>query len=136
MPSLTGDSGAMAAEDVCNLHFRFFFRRAEQQSLPNTSSELAIYEVAFCSLRFGSALANGPLDAFPQFYAPIRHADLLATDISEELCIKYIDRFLMFYIATAERLQRTSAWMEKLEGGACRSLDQMPRLTLTQPDRT
>ena len=46
-----------------------------------------------------------------------RHADLLATDISAELCIKYIDRFLMFYIATAERLQRTSAWMEKLEGG-------------------
>lgn len=46
-----------------------------------------------------------------------RHADLLATDISEELCIKYIDRFLMFYIATADRLQRTSTWMDKLEGG-------------------
>eukprot|EP00752_Nemacystus_decipiens_P006641 g5971.t1 len=49
--------------------------------------------------------------------AVARHADLLATDISAELCIKYIDRFLMFYIATADRLQRTSAWMEKLEGG-------------------
>lgn len=48
-----------------------------------------------------------------------RHADLLATDISAELCIKYIDRFLMFYIATADRLQRTAAWMEKLEGGGC-----------------
>lgn len=48
---------------------------------------------------------------------PHRHADLLAADISAELCLTYIDRFLMFYVATAERLQRTSAWMEKLEGG-------------------
>lgn len=44
---------------------------------------------------------------------------MIATDISAELCIKYIDRFLMFYIATADRLQRTAAWMEKLEGGGC-----------------
>ncbi|CAM9398686.1 unnamed protein product [Pylaiella littoralis] len=49
--------------------------------------------------------------------AVARHADLLATDISAELCMTYIDRFLMFYIATADRLQRTSAWMEKLDGG-------------------
>jgi len=46
-----------------------------------------------------------------------RHADLLATDIDEETVIKYIDRFLMFYIATADRLTRTSVWLEKLEGG-------------------
>lgn len=46
-----------------------------------------------------------------------RHADLLASDISEDQCIKYIDRFLMFYIATADRLQRTSTWLDKLEGG-------------------
>lgn len=82
--------------------------------------------MASCCPRFGSALANGPLDALPPcttyIYPPTRHADLLATDISEELCIKYIDRFLMFYIATADRLQRTSAWMEKLEGGACCSV--------------
>ncbi|CAM9706285.1 unnamed protein product [Ascophyllum nodosum] len=49
--------------------------------------------------------------------AVARHADLLATDLSEELCIKYIDRFLMFYVATADRLQRTAPWLDKLEGG-------------------
>lgn len=48
-----------------------------------------------------------------------RHADLLAADISEDLAIKYIDRFLMFYVATADRLQRTAPWLEKLEGGEC-----------------
>ncbi len=46
-----------------------------------------------------------------------RHADLLAADIDEETCIKYIDRFLMYYIQTADRLTRTSVWLEKLEGG-------------------
>jgi nitrite reductase (NADH) large subunit len=46
-----------------------------------------------------------------------RHADLLAADIDEETVLRYIDRFLMFYIATADRLTRTSTWIEKLEGG-------------------
>lgn len=46
-----------------------------------------------------------------------RHADLLATDLDKETLIKYIDRFLMFYIKTADRLQRTSTWMTNLEGG-------------------
>jgi nitrite reductase (NADH) large subunit len=46
-----------------------------------------------------------------------RHADLLAGDLDSETCIKYLDRFLMFYIATADRLTRTSVWLEKLEGG-------------------
>jgi nitrite reductase (NADH) large subunit len=46
-----------------------------------------------------------------------RHADLLAADLDEETLIKYIDRFLMYYIKTAERLERTSTWMTKLEGG-------------------
>ncbi|MEO8177746.1 MAG: nitrite reductase large subunit NirB [Deltaproteobacteria bacterium] len=46
-----------------------------------------------------------------------RHADLLAEDIDEETVIRYIDRFLMFYIATADRLTRTSIWIERLEGG-------------------
>src|SRR5690606_26663427 len=31
--------------------------------------------------------------------------------------IRYIDRFLMFYVRTADRLQRTSTWRENLEGG-------------------
>ena len=46
-----------------------------------------------------------------------RHADLFATDLDDDTLIKYIDRFLMFYIRTGERLQRTSVWMENLEGG-------------------
>ncbi|MBN7796733.1 nitrite reductase large subunit NirB [Parahaliea mediterranea] len=46
-----------------------------------------------------------------------RHADLFATDLDDETLIRYIDRFLMFYIRTADRLQRTSVWMDNLEGG-------------------
>ncbi|MGP0069558.1 MAG: nitrite reductase large subunit NirB, partial [Isosphaeraceae bacterium] len=46
-----------------------------------------------------------------------RHADLLAADLDEETALKYIDRFLMYYIQTADRLTRTSAWLEKMEGG-------------------
>ena len=46
-----------------------------------------------------------------------RHADLFATDLDDETLIKYIDRFLMFYIRTADRLQRTARWLEDLEGG-------------------
>ena len=46
-----------------------------------------------------------------------RHADLFATDLDKETLIKYIDRFLMFYVRTADRLQRTSTWMNNMEGG-------------------
>jgi nitrite reductase (NADH) large subunit len=46
-----------------------------------------------------------------------RHADLLATDLDDRTLIKYIDRFLMLYIRTGDRLQRTSVWLENLEGG-------------------
>src|SRR5690606_5820734 len=46
-----------------------------------------------------------------------RHADLLASDLTTEELIRTIDRFLMFYIRTADRLQRTSSWIESLDGG-------------------
>lgn len=46
-----------------------------------------------------------------------RHADLLAADLDEATLIKYIDRFMMFYIRTADKLQRTSVWLENMEGG-------------------
>ncbi|HQU41158.1 MAG TPA: nitrite reductase small subunit NirD, partial [Pirellulales bacterium] len=46
-----------------------------------------------------------------------RHAELLAADLDEDTAIKYIDRFLMYYIHTADRLTRTSVWLEKMEGG-------------------
>ncbi len=46
-----------------------------------------------------------------------QHALLLAADIDKETCIRYIDRFLMFYIKTADPLTRTATWLNKLEGG-------------------
>lgn len=46
-----------------------------------------------------------------------QHAQLLAEDLSEEMAIRYLDRFLMFYIRTADRLQRTAPWLNNLEGG-------------------
>ncbi|MGE3536846.1 MAG: nitrite reductase large subunit NirB [Candidatus Tectimicrobiota bacterium] len=46
-----------------------------------------------------------------------RHADLLATDLDEDSALRYIDRFLMYYVMTADRLTRTAVWLDKLEGG-------------------
>ncbi|MDO3627753.1 nitrite reductase large subunit NirB [Mucilaginibacter sp. BT774] len=46
-----------------------------------------------------------------------QHAQLLATDIDKETCVKYLDRFLMFYIKTADPLTRTATWLNKMEGG-------------------
>ena len=46
-----------------------------------------------------------------------RHGDLLASDVDTETAIKYIDRFLMYYVHTADKLTRTAPWFEKLEGG-------------------
>ncbi|MDQ0990795.1 nitrite reductase large subunit NirB [Streptomyces sp. V3I7] len=46
-----------------------------------------------------------------------RHADLLAQDLTDPDLIRLIDRFLMFYIRTADRLERTSAWLERIPGG-------------------
>ncbi|MBI3863668.1 MAG: nitrite reductase small subunit NirD [Planctomycetia bacterium] len=46
-----------------------------------------------------------------------RHADLLAADLDEETAIRFIDRFLMYYISTADRLTRTSVWLANMDGG-------------------
>ncbi|WP_319458082.1 MULTISPECIES: nitrite reductase large subunit NirB [unclassified Mycobacterium] len=46
-----------------------------------------------------------------------RHAQLLAGDLDDETLVRYIDRFLMFYIRTADRLQRTAPWLEAMDGG-------------------
>ena len=46
-----------------------------------------------------------------------RHAELLAADIDEATLIRYIDRFLIYYIQTADRLTRTARWLEALPGG-------------------
>ncbi|MFG6458447.1 nitrite reductase large subunit NirB [Roseateles sp. BYS96W] len=46
-----------------------------------------------------------------------RHAELIASDLTKADLIKYVDRFLMFYVRTADRLQRTSTWRDSMEGG-------------------
>ncbi|BDB61512.1 MAG: nitrite reductase large subunit NirB [Rhodococcus sp. (in: high G+C Gram-positive bacteria)] len=46
-----------------------------------------------------------------------KHAQLLAGGLDDETLVRYIDRFLMFYIRTADRLQRTAPWLDALEGG-------------------
>ncbi|GHD38642.1 nitrite reductase large subunit [Mycetocola manganoxydans] len=45
------------------------------------------------------------------------HGQLLASDLDDETLIRYIDRYMMYYIRTADRLQRTARWMEDLDGG-------------------
>jgi NAD(P)H-dependent nitrite reductase large subunit/NAD(P)H-dependent nitrite reductase small subunit len=46
-----------------------------------------------------------------------RHADRLVTDVDADTAVRLLDRFIMFYIRTADRLTRTSVWLEKMEGG-------------------
>jgi len=46
-----------------------------------------------------------------------RHADLFATNLDKETLVKFIDRILIFYVRTADKMQRTSVWMENMEGG-------------------
>ncbi|MGB5110414.1 MAG: nitrite reductase large subunit NirB [Mycobacterium sp.] len=46
-----------------------------------------------------------------------KHAQLLAGGLDDETLVRYIDRFLMFYIRTADRLQRTAPWLDALDGG-------------------
>jgi nitrite reductase (NADH) large subunit len=55
-----------------------------------------------------------------------QHAALLASDLDEETCLRYIDRFLMYYIHTADRLTRTATWFNKLEGG----LDKLKKVII------
>jgi nitrite reductase (NADH) large subunit len=45
------------------------------------------------------------------------HAQLLSGDLSTEELVSYLDRFLMYYVRTADRLQRTSTWIDSLDGG-------------------
>ena len=45
------------------------------------------------------------------------HAQLLAADIDEDTVLKYLDRYLMYYILTADRLERCAPWQKKLPNG-------------------
>ena len=46
-----------------------------------------------------------------------QHAVLFAEDLDTDTLIRYLDRFLMYYIRSADRLERTATWFNKLEGG-------------------
>ncbi|SHH44500.1 nitrite reductase (NADH) large subunit [Jatrophihabitans endophyticus] len=46
-----------------------------------------------------------------------RHAQLLVHDVDTATLLRTIDRFLMFYVRTADRLQRTAPWIEAMAGG-------------------
>ena len=55
-----------------------------------------------------------------------QHAVLFAEDLDEETLIRYLDRYLMFYVRTADRLERTATWLNKLEGG----IDHLRRVVI------
>ena len=59
-----------------------------------------------------------------------RHADLLASDLDTATLIRYIDRYLMYYIRTAERLQRTSVWLESLASAQESGLEHLQRVII------
>ncbi|WP_197480555.1 nitrite reductase large subunit NirB, partial [Rhodococcus sp. EPR-157] len=46
-----------------------------------------------------------------------KHAQLLASNLDDTTLVSYIDRYLMFYVRTADRLQRTAPWLDSLDGG-------------------
>ncbi|CAL8898244.1 nitrite reductase large subunit [Kocuria varians] len=43
------------------------------------------------------------------------HGRLFAKDLTREELLRYVDRYLMYYIRTADRLQRTARWFEELD---------------------
>ncbi|GGH39458.1 nitrite reductase large subunit NirB [Microbacterium album] len=53
-----------------------------------------------------------------------RHAQLLAEGLDDDALIRAIDRFFLYYIRTADRLQRTAPWVAELEGG----IDELRRV--------
>lgn len=46
-----------------------------------------------------------------------QHGQLLATDATKEEVLKYVDRFLIYYFRTSDKVTRTSTWINQLEGG-------------------
>ena len=62
-------------------------------------------------------MSAGPAEAAATWSRVCELADLLALDLSTSDLIRTVDRFLMYYIRTADRLQRTAAWIDSLDGG-------------------
>ncbi|MBW4095771.1 MAG: nitrite reductase (NAD(P)H), partial [Acidobacteria bacterium] len=59
------------------------------------------------------------------------HAELLAKDLDDDTLVRYIGRYLMYYIRTADRLQRTARWQEELDGGLAHVVD----VVVNDPER-
>jgi nitrite reductase (NADH) large subunit len=55
-----------------------------------------------------------------------QHAVLFASDMSKEDLIRCVDRFLIFYVRTAGRLERTATWLNKRPGG----IDELRRILI------
>jgi len=45
------------------------------------------------------------------------HAKLLCTDVPPSKVVTILDRYLMLYMQTADKLMRTARWLESFEGG-------------------
>ncbi|KAG6907837.1 hypothetical protein DXG01_007219 [Tephrocybe rancida] len=59
-----------------------------------------------------------------------RHAELLAADVPRKKAVKYIDRFLMLYIQSADRLQRTARWIESLGENGQNGLEYLKKVII------
>ena len=59
---------------------------------------------------------SGEDSLIARYFRPLA-TDPGAFNLDDDAAIRYIDRFLMYYIQTADRLTRTSVWLEKMEGG-------------------
>ncbi|THH10731.1 hypothetical protein EW146_g8277 [Bondarzewia mesenterica] len=55
-----------------------------------------------------------------------RHATLFAKDVPPSKVVHILDRYLMFYIRTADKLTRTARWVESFEGG----IDKLKKIIL------
>ncbi|MEN3272452.1 MAG: nitrite reductase large subunit [Actinomycetota bacterium] len=57
-----------------------------------------------------------------------QHGALFATDLTDDELLRTIDRYLMFYVRTAGRLERTATWFNKLGDTHEASLDHLRRV--------
>lgn len=77
----------------------------------------------FSSIHRGKWVRHGRpyLQRLPNVYlcrgANPKHAILFAKDVPPSKVMKILDRYLMLYVRTADKLTRTARWLENFEGG-------------------
>jgi nitrite reductase (NAD(P)H) len=92
-------------------------RRHKTKSRP---SFLPFYEpVRLTTISFGLIATEKGFNIFVggNGGASPKHSELLAKGVPPDDVVQILDRYLMFYIRTADKLQRTARWLEKLPGG-------------------